>query len=342
MKKTFTRILFVLFTLALICSILNLASCTSTTPHQLSTSVAPSDGGSISPSGGQFQGNVTLVATPANYYVFNGWGGDISGSTDPVTISMGSDKNVVASFKKITYSLQLSVSPSNSGTLDPNNGNYEAGSPLTITATPATGYRFDHWGGSATGTANQISILIDNNKTITAYFTKQYTLKLSSNPNIGGTITPSGGVYDAGTKVILTSTQVFPYAFTSWTGTDNDAISPTTVTMDSDKTVTCNFQMLTPGDWITDNETIAGGTITTSIELNQYDYVEGSILTGGVAVAIEDPTGNVIKNLGTLGQANYLISVQVPGRYTFVFSRIPPFSMDNPATIQNKYRIYSK
>ena len=203
MKKPFSRILFVLFTLALICSILNLASCTSTTPHQLSTSVAPTGGGSINPSGGSFQGKVTLVATPANYYVFSGWGGDISGSTDPVTISMDSDKNVVASFKKITYSLQLIVSPSNSGILDPNNGNYEAGSPLTITATPATGYRFDHWGGSATGTANQISILIDNNKTITAYFTKQYTLKLSSNPNIGGTITPSSGVYDAGTKVTL-------------------------------------------------------------------------------------------------------------------------------------------
>ena len=42
MKKPFTRILFVLFTLTLICSILNLASCTSTTPHQLSTSVTTS------------------------------------------------------------------------------------------------------------------------------------------------------------------------------------------------------------------------------------------------------------------------------------------------------------
>lgn len=325
-----------------ICLILVLTSCTSTTLHQLSTSIVPGGSGTVSPAGGAFQGNVTLVATPANNYVFNGWGGDISGNTDHVTIKMDSDKIVVASFTKIKYSLQLSASPSNGGTIDPNNANNDAGTQVTITATPANGYRFDHWGGSATGTANQISILMDNNKTITAYFTKQYTLNISSNPNNGGTTTVSSGKYDAGTKVTLTSTQIFPYAFTNWTGTDNNAISPTTVTMDSDKIVTCNFTKLTPTDWITDNRTIAGGSISVAIELNQNDYIEGDILTSGVAVHIEDPAGNVVKDLGTLGQANYLISVQVPGRYTFVFTRIPPFSMDNPAGIQHKYRIYSK
>jgi hypothetical protein len=341
MKKPFTRVLFVLFTSALICSILNLASCTSTTPHQLSTSIAPSDGGSISPSGGAFQGKVTLVATPANYYVFNGWGGDISGSIDPVTISMDSDKNVVASFKKITYSLQLSVSPSNSGTLDPNNGNYEAGNQLTITATPAEGYRFDHWGGSATGTANQISVLMDNNKTVTAYFIKQYTLNLSSNPNNGGTITPSGGVYDAGTKVTLTGTQVFPYAFTSWTGTDNDAISPTTVTMDSDKTVTCNFEMLTPGDWITDNETIYNSVVQIPIELNQYEYVEGGITASAIHAYIQDPTGTTIKDLGILGQSNFLITGLVPGRYTIALQSVATYPQ-NGTGAEVKYRIYKR
>ena len=323
-----------------ICLVLVLTGC-GATPHQLSTSVAPTGGGTISPSGGQFQGNVTLVATPANYYVFNGWGGDISGSTDHVTIKMDSNKKIVASFTKIMYSLQLSVNPPNSGTLDPNNGNYEAGNQVKITATPATGYRFDHWGGSATGTANQISILIDNNKTITAYFTKQYTLKLSSNPSDGGTINQNNGVYDAGTQVKLTGTQIFPYAFTNWTGTDSDAVSPTTVTMDSDKTVTCNFTKLTPTDWIVENGSIPrGNAITFSIELNQYEYVEGSI--GGYVTHgyIQDPTGATITDLGAISQTNFLITAKVPGRYSIILQNIDQMQARYDYVI--KYRFYRR
>jgi len=56
-----------------ICLVLVLASCTP--PRQLSTSVVPSGSGTVSPSLGAFQGKVTLVATPEQYYEFSGWAG---------------------------------------------------------------------------------------------------------------------------------------------------------------------------------------------------------------------------------------------------------------------------
>ena len=113
---------------------------------------------------------MTIIATPAQYYKFNGWAGDASGSSDHLTITMDSDKTIVASFTKLTYSVQTQVDASGGGTIDPGSGAFEAGTYVNITATPASGYRFDHWGGSATGSSNPVNILIDTNKTVTAYF----------------------------------------------------------------------------------------------------------------------------------------------------------------------------
>jgi hypothetical protein len=310
----------------------------------LTTSVTPNGGGTINPSGGTYKNGaeIIIVATSAKYYKFNGWAGDISDSTDRVTIKMNSNKNVVASFVKIMYSLQLNANPPNSGTLDPKSGNYEAGSQVKITATPATGYRFDHWGDSATGTANQVSILMDTDKTITAYFTRQYTLRVVSDPNDGGTVNIGDGVvYDAGTQVKLSATQVFPYAFSGWTGTDSDAVNPTTVTMSTDKTITCNFKKLTPSEWIEEHAYIyRGGDGSVSIELKQYEYVEGNIHWNYIA-NIQDPAGATIKNFGSAtGTQNFLITAQSPGRYTIIMHNTDQLALQTDYTI--KYRIYKR
>jgi hypothetical protein len=333
-----------LFISVIAISIIVFTSCT-TTPvnYQLTTSCTPSNGGSVSPSGGLFKSGaeITLVATPATYFRFNGWAGDISGSTDRMTVKMNSNKNIVASFTKITYSLQVGVDNPSGGTIDPSGGNYDAGSQVKVTATPAKGYRFDHWGGSTTGSANQVSVLMDANKTVTAYFVKQYTLKVSSNPNDGGTINISNGVYDTGTQIKITGTQIFPYAFNNWSGTDTDAVNPTTVTIDSDKSIICNFVKLIPGDWnVESNFVYRGGTNTFSIELNQYAYVEGSISGYLTHVWIQDPTGATIKDLGSVSQTNFLITAQVPGRYSIILQNTDQMTLKYDYTI--KYRIYRK
>jgi hypothetical protein len=81
------KITLMLFTSVVICLVLIFTSCSPKT-YQLSTSVVPNGGGSISPSGGPFQGNVTLVATPAQYYEFSGWAGAASGNSNPLTVTM--------------------------------------------------------------------------------------------------------------------------------------------------------------------------------------------------------------------------------------------------------------
>ena len=49
-------------------------------------------------------------------------------------------------------------------------GNYNQGSSLTLTATPAAGYVFSHWSGDAVGVTNAVTISVDVPKEITATF----------------------------------------------------------------------------------------------------------------------------------------------------------------------------
>jgi uncharacterized protein (TIGR02145 family)/uncharacterized repeat protein (TIGR02543 family) len=45
-----------------------------------------------------FGANVQLIATPNNGYLFSGWSGDASGSTNPLSVTMNSNKNITANY----------------------------------------------------------------------------------------------------------------------------------------------------------------------------------------------------------------------------------------------------
>ena len=68
------------------------------------------------------------------------------------------------------YSLNVSISPSEAGSVSPAEGYFASGTELTLSVTPASGYTFDHWSGHASGSSTIISITMDSDKSITAYF----------------------------------------------------------------------------------------------------------------------------------------------------------------------------
>jgi uncharacterized repeat protein (TIGR02543 family) len=55
-------------------------------------------------------------------------------------------------------------------TKSPDQTTYAAGTVVSLTATPAVGYVFTGWSGSASGTANPLSVTMDGKKTLTANF----------------------------------------------------------------------------------------------------------------------------------------------------------------------------
>ena len=68
--------------------------------YNLSASVSPIEGGKITPSDGTYSEGafVTISATPNENWKFQRWEGDLSGSTNPATLEMSSNKVVTAIF----------------------------------------------------------------------------------------------------------------------------------------------------------------------------------------------------------------------------------------------------
>jgi len=69
-----------------------------------------------------------------------------------------------------TYTLSVSVKPSGAGWVSPLSGEYESGTQVTMTASAASGYTFDHWSGGASGNSPTIVITMFSDKNITAHF----------------------------------------------------------------------------------------------------------------------------------------------------------------------------
>lgn len=67
---------------------------------------------------------------------------------------------------------QLSTSVVGQGSISPNEGTYSDSVELTLTASPASGWSFDHWGGHCSGSQNPVTITMDSDKTVYAYFTQ--------------------------------------------------------------------------------------------------------------------------------------------------------------------------
>jgi hypothetical protein len=71
-----------------------------------------------------------------------------------------------------SYTLELTASPSNGGTVskNPSAAYYSSGSSVSLTANAASGWKFDKWDGDATGTTNPLAVTMDKNKVVTAKF----------------------------------------------------------------------------------------------------------------------------------------------------------------------------
>ena len=71
-----------------------------------------------------------------------------------------------------TYTLTTNVNGEGSVAKSPNESDYEPGTEVTLTATPATGMVFTGWSGDATGKANPLKVTMDQNRTVSALFTQ--------------------------------------------------------------------------------------------------------------------------------------------------------------------------
>ena len=193
--------------------------------------------------------NVTLSATPTANWEFVSWTDVSTGlvvSTDAnYTFTVNGPDNLVANFRIISFNITTTSNP-NSGGSSSGAGTYNIGTPVLLTATPASGYIFVNWTEGATVISNSLSFSItaDRDYNLQANFIQQFIVTVFPFPSAGGSTTPTGSdIYNAGTIVPLMATPATGYRFVNWTegGLVVSTIPGFSITADKDRTLRANF-----------------------------------------------------------------------------------------------------
>lgn len=169
--------------LNVLATLLIIYSCsTEPTPvYNLTTSATPAEAGSVSPASAQANESeqIQITATANEHWVFSGWQGALSGTTNPVSILMDSDKTVTALFEKLDYPLTVTVNDEEGGHVEKElvsskTTDYPHASVVELTAIASDGWEFSGWSGDVSGLENPeaetINVTISGPKNITANF----------------------------------------------------------------------------------------------------------------------------------------------------------------------------
>ncbi|NLG18688.1 MAG: pseudouridine synthase [Fibrobacter sp.] len=141
----------------------------------LTTSVGQGEG-SITPASGAFEEGqaITVTAVPASGWIFDHWSGDLSGNSNPATLSMTANKTVSAYFAEDPrnyYTIAKQAGPGGSITQTPDGSSLVEGTDVTLSAVPNTGWTFLGWSGDYEGTNASYNISsLNRNISVTASF----------------------------------------------------------------------------------------------------------------------------------------------------------------------------
>jgi hypothetical protein len=222
-------------------------------PQQVTLTININGQGSTGPVKGMHKydtgSKITITASPASGWVFDSWGGDIYGSNESITINMSADKTITAYFKEVSdekYSLSIKVSPSGAGAVIPGKGTYEAGTNVTLNASPASGWKFVRWEGGVSGNSNRTTVTMNSNKNITAYFEQvksdKYTLSIIVEGQ--GMTDPAPGTYtcEKGEKLTITALPADDWEFSHWGGDLSGNSQSITININKNMNVIAYFE----------------------------------------------------------------------------------------------------
>ncbi|MHC4154862.1 MAG: InlB B-repeat-containing protein, partial [Planctomycetota bacterium] len=136
--------------------------------------------------------NLTAVAAPC--WTFAGWSGDLTGTTNPNSVTIDDNKTVTATFTQDQYT--VSSSAGENGSIAPAGDTVvDCNDDLPFTATPDTCYEVDTWyldgNNVQTGGTGYTLENITANHTVSVTF-KQSQLTVTSSAGENGSISPVG------------------------------------------------------------------------------------------------------------------------------------------------------
>ena len=145
-----------------------------------------------------------------------------------------------------TYTLQTSVIGNGMISATPPIAPYPSNSVVTLTATAATHWRFDHWGGDLSGSANPALLTMNAPRNVQAVFAATAWPLTVSSPGggevrVNGQVITPGTYYLAGSSVSLEAAASSGWSFVGWQGSASGTVSPLNLTMDRTQNVQAVF-----------------------------------------------------------------------------------------------------
>jgi parallel beta-helix repeat protein len=263
---------------------------------------------------------VTLHAAAAQGHQFAGWSGvgvDCAGTGD-CSVMLDQSKSLVATFSTVNaaeYTLDVAIAGAGSvsgtapfacSSATDCGGSYTAGTVVTLTATPASGYTVGAWtvnGSTCSGSTCQVTMSAARNVSVsfTAVAVPTYTLgvavtgsgSVSSSPagiSCGSTCTHG---YNQNTVVTLSAAPATGYSFTGWGGACSGT-NACAVTMSAAKSVTATFTAIPTSSFaLTTTVTGTGqGTLTSNPSGINCPTTCSSTLASGTSVTLTATRSN--------------------------------------------------
>lgn len=210
---------------------------------------------SLNPAGGVYAPGteVTLTAVADPGYYFDNWQGInvFPPDANPATITVNENITVTATFKTLTPQVTLAVDSIGLGgvmvTPEPGEeGTYDKGTVVTITAVPVENWKFVEWLGDVSGTTNPIQISLDSSMTVTASFASVFpqvklNFQISGRGSVNVSPEPVLGTYDVNTSVTINAVAEAGWKFRRFTGHIYSSNSTETLKLDANKVVFVSF-----------------------------------------------------------------------------------------------------
>ena len=160
-------------------------------------------------------------------------------------VSCGKDAPVETPTPQI-IKYTLSFSSGSGGSVSIPGGSYETGSSVSVSATPDSEYVFIDWSNGST--QNPLSVTVTSNQTLTANFEKRkypLTMNIVGEGTVSEEIISAGRTtteYTSGSTIQLTAVPAAEWLFTGWSGDVSSTENPIELTVNSNQTVTANFE----------------------------------------------------------------------------------------------------
>jgi hypothetical protein len=277
---------------------------------------------------------ITLGATPIVGHTFLGWTGACSG-TGTCSFTASTDKTVGARFAS-TSATQVALTATIGGGAGLISGSPQgilcgaacttyvtSGSPVTLTATPASGYTFSSWtctGGTVSGSNCSVipSAATDVTATFVPSVTGTYTTTVTKAGTGSGTVTSSVGGINCGltcttptaltngTPITLTAAAAVGSTFGGWTGVSGCSTAPIcNLTPSANVSATATFNLDAPTTYNLTTAVTGAGSITSSPSGTSCGTNCTTYATGQVVTLTASPTaGNAFSSWTGCGSTN--------------------------------------